>query len=163
MKRYDVSAEDYGTDWHRVDQVTIAALRGAISVEDRPRALPWIASEIPVQVLRHIEELDNFLWRSRIKLSTSVYFSDWSPMIIVGVVALAAVPEPSVRDWYSTYSSVPVNDAVERLTSFPVWPHDGRSVEDLFILNHTDNTRTADSIQKASRRQLAVELPLREA
>jgi len=77
--------------------------------------------------LQNISYLENGLRHFNASVPIRCFFSSWTAAVVASFVPLDAVRDPHIREWYSTYFEVPIEEAKRRLAAHPEWPYDGRT------------------------------------
>lgn len=89
--------------------------------------LVWATSYSAEGARQNIRYFENGIGHLKLNLPIRVFMSNWTHAVVISFVELAAVKEPHVREWFSTFYEVPVSEAKVRLETYPEWPYDGRT------------------------------------
>lgn len=98
----------------------------------------WMLSYDSGAALHNIRYFENGVRHCHLDFPIRIFMSEWTAAIVITFVPLAAIREAHVLEWYSTFYEVTVDDAKYRLTTFPNYPYNGRSIYDL-VLEHQES------------------------
>jgi hypothetical protein len=86
----------------------------------------WMISYEGRSARQNIRFFENGVRHCSLEFPIRVFFSHWTAAIVISFVPLAAIREPHILEWYTTFYEVDVKDAKDRLDKCPDWPYDGR-------------------------------------
>lgn len=91
-------------------------------------ALPfvWMTSYRGRAARQNIQYFENGVRHLDLKIPIRVFMSTWTAAVVITFVPLETIKEAHVREWFATFYEVPLDEAKQRLESFPEWPYDGR-------------------------------------
>lgn len=111
----------------------------------------WIVSYRGVSARQNIQYFENGVRHKQLDLPIRVFFSYWTAAVVVSFVPLEAVREPHVREWFVTFTEVPLEEAKSRLDKWPDWPYDGRATHEAGTALREDPEMDPQKLLKKSR------------
>jgi hypothetical protein len=87
----------------------------------------WMISYRGADARQNIRYFENGVRHLNLTIPIRVFMSVWTHAVVISFVPLESIKEPHVREWFSTFYEVTINEAKVRLDNFPDWPYDGRT------------------------------------